>query len=252
MFFKNYKFITILFFGIFFSACKKKEIIPPPPSPDLTRDQAAHQLHFPKLKTALSLKGIDIDQVEIFLRAFKHEEKLEIWAREKGQTSFRFFKDYDFCMNSGTLGPKRKEGDRQIPEGPYHINIYNPLSNFHLSMGLNYPNASDKILSHKESPGRDIYIHGGCMTIGCIPITNEKIKELYTLAFISHQQGQEQIPVHIFPFRMNDKNLKKWRKKHPKQAKFWKNIQAFYNHFEKFKNLIKFETNADGSFTIIP
>lgn len=153
-------------------------------------------------------------------------------------------------MNSGKLGPKRMEGDRQIPEGPYHISVYNPLSDFHLSLGLNYPNASDKILSHPKTPGNHIYIHGGCMTIGCIPITNKKIKELYTLAAISHQQGQEHIPVHILPFKMTLANLQKWTKIYPQHQEFWNNIQPFYQQFEQSKNFIPFKVQPDGTFLI--
>ena len=56
-------------------------------------------------------------------------------------------------MQSGTTGPKRAEGDYQVPEGFYYINEFNPNSKYHLSLGLNYPNASDKILSDSIDPG---------------------------------------------------------------------------------------------------
>ena len=73
-------------------------------------------------------------------------------------------------MQSGTMGPKRLQGDYQVPEGFYYINEFNPNSNYHLHLGLNYPNASDKILSDSLRPGGDIYIHGSCVSIGCIPL----------------------------------------------------------------------------------
>lgn len=82
------------------------------------------------------------------------------------------------CMQSGTLGPKRMEGDYQMPEGFYYINEFKPYSNFHLALGINYPNASDKVLSDARRPGGDIYIHGGCVSTGCIAISDQPIEEL--------------------------------------------------------------------------
>lgn len=244
------KTIVFLIFivTIFFSSCIKSKAPEPIPAANLSRDINAHQIHYPKLKKTLSTKGIDIDKIEVFLLAFKQEEKLEVWIKEKNQSTYSYFKNYKFCRNSGKLGPKRIEGDYQIPEGPYHINIYNPFSNFHLSLGINYPNASDKILSDREMPGGDIYIHGGCMTIGCIPITDPNIKELYTLASIAHQQGQTQIPVYIFPFFMSDENIEKWSKEFPQHQDFWKNIQPFFKQFLDHKTLKKFEINQEGNF----
>ena len=128
---------------------------------------------------------------QLFLRVFKKEQNLEVWVKEKSKEEFVFLHTYSFCSTSGTLGPKRKEGDLQIPEGTYHINHFNPLSNFHLSLGVSYPNASDKILSDKQHPGGSIYIHGNCVTIGCIPITDDKIKELFVLAVEAKNNGQE-------------------------------------------------------------
>ena len=85
-------------------------------------------------------------------------------------------------MQSGTTGPKRLQGDFQVPEGFYHINEFNPNSNYHLSMGLNYPNSSDRILSDSLRPGGEIYIHGSCVSVGCIPLNDDEIEELYLIA----------------------------------------------------------------------
>src|SRR5688572_25113357 len=169
-------------------------------------------------------KKIVQDGARIFLRAFKKEETLEVWVNEKGKNTFSLLQTYQFCSSSGTLGPKRKEGDLQIPEGVYHINHFNPESNFYLSLGLNYPNASDKILSHKTRPGGSIYIHGNCVTIGCIPITDEKIKELYVLAVEARNYGQEKIPVHVFPARLTDEGTSSLQAHHAASShiEFWK------------------------------
>ena len=79
----------------------------------------------------LESKQLKTNELEIFLRAFKKEEELEIWAKNKNETIFKKLKAYPFCRSSGKIGPKRKEGDRQIPEGVYHINRFNDKSNFH-------------------------------------------------------------------------------------------------------------------------
>ncbi|WP_368737359.1 murein L,D-transpeptidase family protein, partial [Acinetobacter pittii] len=80
------------------------------------------------------------------------------------------------CALSGVLGPKRKEGDYQVPEGFYYINEFRPNSNYHLALGLNYPNAADIQWSDSLHPGNEIFIHGGCITVGCIPIQDHQIE----------------------------------------------------------------------------
>jgi murein L,D-transpeptidase YafK len=140
----------------------------------------------------------------IYLRVFKSEQELEIWIQDS--TAFRLFRTYPICRVPGLLGPKRKEGDLQVPEGLYWIEVFNPKSTYHLSLGINYPNASDRILADPKTPGGEIYIHGDCVSVGCIPITDEKIREVYLLALEAKNAGQNQIPVHIFGRRSTRKN----------------------------------------------
>ena len=226
-----YKFSLAIF--ILFQACSmsNNEKLPELAPLDLAKYQYSKSLK-------RELQSIDIQEntVKIFLRAFKQEQKLEAWVKVEKDDKFQLFKSYNFCKTSGKLGPKRKEGDLQIPEGFYHINRFNPKSKFHLSLGLNYPNASDLILSDKEKPGSDIFLHGGCVTVGCIPITDEKIRELYLLASFAKEAGQKQIPVHIFPFKMTDKNLSKYSFQNSNKT-FWESLQGVYNYFERNKSL---------------
>lgn len=198
------------------------------------RVRAAYAEKWELLKKELSLATIKAP-FKLYVVAYKSEGKLEIWLQPKAQDKYRHFKTYSFCAHSGTLGPKVKEGDLQTPEGFYKINAFNPKSNFYLSLGVNYPNILDLRRSGQEKPGGDIYIHGNCVTIGCIPLTDEKIKEVYVLAVEAKNSGQQQIPVSIFPFKMTDDNLKKYMLLHPKQAKFWQNLQQGYAYFEKYR-----------------
>ena len=203
------------------------------------------------VKKFFSDKKLSFDKFQLFLRAFKKEEKLEVWVKENGKEIFALLHTYDFCTSSGTLGPKRKEGDLQIPEGVYHINHFNPLSNFYLSLGLNYPNPSDKILSHKTKPGGSIYIHGNCVTIGCIPITDEKIKELYVLAVEARNNGQEKIPVHVFPSRLETgvvESLVEEQKADEATSAFWKNLEPVYTDFQQSKKLKTVRVNSKGYY----
>ena len=112
----------------------------------------------------LSENLIDIKKLRIYLRAFKAEKKIELWAKNQADTQYTLIKEYDICKTCGNPGPKREEGDYQIPEGFYHIDRFNPNSKFYLSLGLNYPNKSDRILGVKGSLGSDIFIHGSCVT----------------------------------------------------------------------------------------
>jgi len=211
------------------------------------------QLKFDRVKSAYEEKETAVKDLlktqnakgeyELFLRAFKKEKDLELWIKPKGATSYSLLTTYPFCTSSGTLGPKRKEGDLQIPEGVYHINHFNPFSTFHLSLGINYPNASDKILGDKKSPGGAIYIHGNCVSIGCIPITDEKIKELYVLAVESKNNGQSAIPVHIFPTRLDVVD-----ETDPINASFWRNLKTIYDDFEKTKKLRPVSVDKAGAY----
>ncbi len=201
------------------------------------------------LNEKMQVSGINPQSYLLHLRAFKLEEELEIWIKNKdAKSKWQLFITYPFCKSSGQIGPKRKEGDLQIPEGFYHIDRYNPKSNFYLSLGINYPNASDKILSDPDKPGSDIFIHGACETVGCIPITDEKIAELFVLAEAAFQQGQKEVPVRIFPARMEKEQLYKIARSHPEHIKFWKRLRIAYEHFELNRELLEFEVTEDGAY----
>jgi len=172
----------------------------------------------------------------MLINAYKTEGKLEVWLKSKSDKTYSLFRTYDFCAHSGTLGPKVVEGDGQTPEGFYYINVFNPMSSFYLSLGINYPNAVDLARTGEDrKPGNDIYIHGNCVTVGCIPLTDEKIKEVYVLAVEARNSGQNKIPVNIYPFKMTDGNMKKYTVQFPEQISFWKTLQPAYLAFEKNK-----------------
>ncbi len=176
----------------------------------------------------------------IYIRSFKYDSQLEVWVKNDIKDKFQLFKTYRVCALAGTLGPKRLEGDYQVPEGFYYINEFNPKSNYYLSLGVNYPNASDVILSDSIRPGSGIFIHGSCVTIGCIPLRDD-IDELYIMAAHAKDQGQDFIPVHIFPVRFNkDKSVKyldNLSKDDAVLREFSNRLEDAFDYFEKYKQL---------------
>ncbi len=201
------------------------------------------------LKTA----HLNKDSVHIYLRVFKYEKELELWGKNKNDKTFKLLKVYDICRTCGKLGPKRRQGDLQIPEGFYHIDAFNPASSYYLSMRVNYPNASDKKLGVQNQLGSNICIHGSCVTIGCIPITDDQIKELYIFCIEAKNNGQQNIPVTFFPARLSKNNLKKIKEKYffdEDKMNLWTDLQKAWLLFNKTKQLPHIKFLEDGRHSI--
>lgn len=192
---------------------------------------------------------------DMYIRSFKYDSQLEVWVRSNKSEPYQLFKQYKVCAMSGSLGPKRIEGDYQVPEGFYYVNEFNPRSQYHLALGLNYPNLSDKVLSDTFRPGGEIYIHGACITVGCIPIQNHQIEELYILASYAKHAGQDFIPVHVFPIHFQQEKsqpaLQRAVESDPSYAKFIDQIKGVYEHFEKNKTLPIISVNKKGEYIIL-
>lgn len=134
----------------------------------------------------------------ITLLAFKDSKRLELYARDP-QGAWAFVRDYPIQAASGVLGPKLREGDKQVPEGVYAIESLNPNSLFHVSLRLNYPNAFDRewgLADGREALGSDIMIHGKAKSIGCLAMGDETAEELFVLAA---WVGKENVRVVIAP-----------------------------------------------------
>lgn len=206
------------------------------------------------LKKQFQLKHLSWPPASLYIRSFKYDRQLEVWVADSVNSKYKLFKTYKVCMQSGTMGPKRMEGDYQVPEGFYYINEFNPNSNYHLSLGLNYPNVSDKILSDSTRPGSAIYIHGSCVSVGCIPIDDMPIEELYVIGNAVKSQGQEFIPVHIFPVRYNVKESMNYLTDNIRDneylKQFNKSIKPAYDYFELQKDLPVITVNQKGDYVI--
>jgi murein L,D-transpeptidase YafK len=220
----------------------------------MSRPSSAFSHFEDSLKKQFETKKLSWPPNYVYLRSFKYDKQLEVWVKSDRKEQYKFFKTYKVCMQSGTLGPKRFEGDFQVPEGFYHINEFNPNSNYHLSLGLNYPNASDKILSDADKSGSGIYIHGNCVSTGCLAITDLPIEELYVLGSYAKEAGQEFIPVHIYPVKFNQKKSEEYLqeaiKNNPSLEKFSTNLKEVYNYFETKKNPPIILVNEQGEYLI--
>lgn len=218
------------------------------------RVQKAYEMHQNTILTTLRKKGVNPHNFEIYLRAFKFEKTFEIWVRDLSQDTFIHYQTIPFCNMSGDLGPKRKQGDGQIPEGLYQVTNFNPLSDYFLSMRLNYPNEADKFWVDKAHPGGDIYIHGGCETIGCIPITDEEMGQLYVISIMSRNNNNNDFPIHIFPSKMTTPIMKYLLNKSGANDDFknvWKGIQPVYQYFQKHKKIPYHYVDEKGYYKVL-
>jgi murein L,D-transpeptidase YafK len=179
-----------------------------------------------QIDARLAAHGVKLG-VPVFIRIFKFEWELELWVEKDGR--FVRFATYPICKWSGRLGPKVKEGDRQAPEGFYTVAAeqLNPNSRWHRSFNLGFPNLFDQAYGRT---GSFLMVHGGCGSIGCYAMTDPAVDEIWRFVTAALEAGQPRFPVHVFPFRMTERNLR-LRKGYPWES-FWAELKQGYDLFE--------------------
>lgn len=158
---------------------------------------AAKQRLAPYMRAA----GVDYPPQTVVLVAFKWEMRLELYAGNSPD-DLKFIRYYDVLAASGTVGPKLREGDRQVPEGIYRFTQLNPNSNFHLSLKVDYPNSFDRMMGRVENRrnlGGGIFIHGGSESAGCLAMSDSVAEEIFTLVA---QSGLENASIILSPVDM--------------------------------------------------
>ncbi|MER2537055.1 MAG: murein L,D-transpeptidase family protein [Rhizobiaceae bacterium] len=167
----------------------------------------------------------------IVVRIFKQESELEIWKRDRSGR-YALLKTYPMCRWSGKLGPKKRNGDRQAPEGFYTVDagMLNPNSQYYLSFNLGYPNRLESALGYT---GEALMVHGACSSSGCYALTDEGVAEIYAVAREALKGGQRIFQVQAYPFRMTPRNMAENRSD-PNYA-FWQNLKQGYDLFEVTK-----------------
>lgn len=137
----------------------------------------------PELKKYFQQAHVSYPPKDVAMLAFKKEQKLELWAKDN-VNHWHYIHTYRLTASSGGLGPKLREHDRQIPEGVYRLTMFNPYSQMHLSMQINYPNAFDRahaIRDGRVNLGGDIFLHGKDLSVGCLAIGDHAIDQIFTL-----------------------------------------------------------------------
>ncbi|HEX6589201.1 MAG TPA: L,D-transpeptidase family protein [Longimicrobiales bacterium] len=204
------------------------------------------------LKALFAERGLTYPPRDVYFRLFKQEQVLEVWVRETTTSEqYTLLREYPICAIPGRLGPKRRADDFQAPEGFYYIEGFNPESEFHLSLRLNYPNPADRVIGVTQALGGDIYIHGGCSTVGCFPMTDSAIAELYWLAVEARSAGQATIPVHVFPARLDDARMRWLRATFENDAPllaFWENLREGYAWFETTREVPAVRVDRNGRY----
>ena len=167
----------------------------------------------------------------VLIRAYKKEAELEIW-KMKADGHYAYLKSFPMCRWSGQLGPKVREGDRQVPEGFYSITParMNPHSAYYLSFDVGYPNTYDRAWGHT---GGSIMVHGICSSAGCFSMTDAQIAEIYAIAREAFAGGQRSIQMQSYPFHMTAENLAKYRL--DPNIDFWKQLKEGSDNFEVTK-----------------
>ncbi|MGH7449424.1 MAG: L,D-transpeptidase family protein [Longimicrobiales bacterium] len=207
------------------------------------------------IKRMFQERGIRYPAAEMFLRIFKRERAMELWVRADGSAAFELLKTYDICALAGELGPKQRQGDSQVPEGFYAVDFFNPESDYLLSLHVDYPNARDRSNAPAAlNLGGDIYIHGGCNSDGCVAVTDEGVMELYWMAVEARAAGQQTIPVHIFPARLETDALQRLQRvfaQEPELGAFWASLKAGYDFFEQNRRLPAVMVDGRGDYVVV-
>ena len=102
-------------------------------------------------------------------------------------------REYRVALGFAPQGAKVRQGDGKTPEGVFRIDRVNAQSSYHVSVGLDYPQAADRVRAAQGGydAGGDIFIHGqpngspdetlfkGDWTTGCIAVSNAEIREIF-------------------------------------------------------------------------
>ncbi|MCC7075121.1 MAG: hypothetical protein IT383_27660 [Deltaproteobacteria bacterium] len=228
-----------------------------PPEPE--RVAGARLAHEASLVERAAALGLAWPPRELYLRAFKHERVLEVWAGDGAGRPLVLFEEHPICGESGSIGPKVERGDLQIPEGLYLVTRLHPDSQGWLSLRMSYPNAADRARAaarakeerRRVSPGGDILVHGTCISIGCIAIDNAPIERVYLLAQEPVARGRA-VRVDVFPGRMEPERLDALLEQATDvgTVRLWRSLVPAYFAFERTRRVPSGWPRGDGTYGV--
>ena len=146
----------------------------------ITYGEAARLRLIPKFQAA----GVSYPPQRLTMVVIKSTNELLLYAAS-ANSPFHYVCVYPVLAASGVLGPKLREGDRQVPEGLYNLYL-EPNTPYHLALRLNYPNPADwerAKADGREQPGSDILIHGNQCSIGCMAMGDPASEDLFVAAY---------------------------------------------------------------------
>ncbi len=185
----------------------------------------------PELMALFAKANVSYPPRDIALLAFKKEHKIQLWAKDR-QDKWRYVHTYPLTAYSGDLGPKLREFDRQIPEGIYHLTMFNPFSSMHLSMMIDYPNNFDREQANKDGRrrlGGDIFLHGKSFSVGCLAVGDQAIDQLFLL---TRRVGLDHVQVIIAPNDLRKEKAATSRFSQPRWLPIlYKKISKALSHF---------------------
>jgi murein L,D-transpeptidase YafK len=205
--------------------------------------------------------------LEILLQVFKLDREVHVFARQSGSDDefihLKEFRITSFSNYPFTPGPKTVEGDGKVPEGIYRLTWQNEWSTFYIGYPISYPNDTDRIRSSNWEPGRSlggaIVLHGEDASIGCIPVGNPSIEELFLLLNKNWRRGKGYGQIHIFPCQFgveeNEEFLQEMLKEkskieHTNLVNFWDSLRPIYLSFAKHKRVPKFNFDQNSGYYI--
>jgi murein L,D-transpeptidase YafK len=216
------------------------------------RVRDAYKIRETEIINNIQKHGLKENNFRLLLMASKTEQELHLFAGQNSDGSgMKLIRNFKICKTSGVPGPKTRQGDDQIPEGFYHISRFNPESGYHLAMEISYPGRVDRVRNKNSNPGGDIMIHGSCVTIGCLPMTNEGIEEIYIYAIKARNNGQKDIPVYIFPAWPDGdafRTLLQENSKNGELCQFWNNLALGYSMFREKGIPLRHSASKSGEY----
>ena len=220
---------------------------------NFTRVREAYASKEKIVDKTLAAHSISRDSLRIYLRVFKAEKIIELWAKNCCNSVFVPVKEFTICDLSGSEGPKRRYRDLQVPEGFYHISQLNPYSRYYLSLEINYPNASDSIRGVHGHLGNQIFIHGSCISSGCLAMTDDRIRELFVYCIEAYNSGQEEIDLTIYPARLSEANYSGLISDYSKdrdKISLWGDLKKSYDLFNRTRLQPKIKFLPDGTHQV--
>lgn len=206
------------------------------------------------VQEAVRAVGVQYPPRAVLLRAYKHERRFEVWVGDDPTKPLVLLETLPVCASSGTLGPKLREGDLQVPEGVYRIDKLNPVSTFHLGLHVDYPNAADRARGARrgvDKLGGAIMVHGNCVTIGCIPLEDGPIERVYLLVNDARARGVD-VGLHVYPRVLDDDGLRALLAGAPDEdtRALWQELAPIERAFERERVVPRVRITRDGRYEL--